>query len=149
VAAARFQNVIDDGDEVGQTLSRSRSSRKNVIHALPGAVDCLLLMSMKPEWGTQRTLNGLPATENLPAGSMETLLVNQLVDGWSLDEGRVELNQWLRPEESAIQTRGDEPLYLSVTYLQEPLYICAVVPDEVFTVLKDVHVMSFADPNIV
>jgi hypothetical protein len=25
---------------------------------------------------------------------METLLVNQLVDGWSLDEGRVELNQW-------------------------------------------------------
>jgi hypothetical protein len=104
---------------------------------------------MEPEWGTQRTLNGLPATENLPAGSMETLLVNQLVDGWSLDEGRVELNQWLRPEESAIQTRGDEPLYLSVTYLQEPLYICAVVPDEVFTVLKDVHVMSFADPNIV
>jgi hypothetical protein len=106
-------------------------------------------MSMEPEWGTQRTLNGLPATENLPAGSMETLLVNQLVDGWSLDEGRVELNQWLRPEESAIQTRGDEPLYLSVTYLQEPLYICAVVPDEVFTVLENVHEMSFASFHIV
>jgi hypothetical protein len=49
------------------------------------------------------------------------------------------LNQGFWPKKSAIQARGDELFDISVTYLQEPLYICAVVPDEVFTVLEDVH----------
>jgi hypothetical protein len=100
---------------------------------------------MKPEWGTQRVLKGLSAPEDLSACSMETLLVNKLIDSWPLDEGRVELNQGFRPKESPIQPRGDELFDISVTNLQEPFYIRTVVPDEVFTVLEDVHEMSFAD----
>jgi len=69
--------------------------------------------------------------------------------GWPLDEGRVELNQGFRPKESAIQPRSNELFNLGVTYLQEPFYICAIVPDEVFTVLEDVHNMSFAGFHIV
>jgi hypothetical protein len=52
---------------------------------------------MKPEWGTQRALNSLPTPEDLSACSMETLLVNQLIDIWPEDESRIELNQGLRP----------------------------------------------------
>jgi hypothetical protein len=149
VAAADLKDVVDDGNEVGEALTGTSAGGQDVINTLLGAVNRLLLVPMKPEWGTQRAFNCLPTPEDLSARSMETLLVNQLIDRWPLDKGRVELNQGLRPQESAIQTRGDELFNIGVPHLQEPLYICAVVPDEVFTVLKDVHVMSFADPNIV
>ena len=59
------------------------------------------------------------------------------------------MNQGFRPKESAIQSRGNELFNLGVTYLQEPFYICTVVPDEVFTVLEDVHNTSFAGFHIV
>jgi hypothetical protein len=40
-------------------------------------------------------------------------------------------------------------LNVSVTNLQKSLYVGAVVPDQVFPVLEDVHEMSFADVPIV
>jgi hypothetical protein len=41
-----------------------------------GAIDCLLLVPMKLEWGTEWPLNGLSAPEDLSAGGMEALLVD-------------------------------------------------------------------------
>jgi hypothetical protein len=40
-------------------------------------------------------------------------------------------------------------LNVSVTNLQKSLYVGAVVPDQVFPVLEDVHEMSFVDIHMI
>jgi hypothetical protein len=54
--------------------------------------------------------NCLAAPEDFSASGMKALLINQFIDGRTLDEGRVELYQWFRPKESPIQARGNELL---------------------------------------
>jgi hypothetical protein len=104
---------------------------------------------MKPEWGTQRMLNCFATPEDLSAGGMKALLVNQIVDGRALDKGGVELDQWLRPKHPAIQVRRDELLNFWIMHLQKPFYVGAVIPDQVIPIAEDVHGISFAVFHIV
>jgi hypothetical protein len=84
-------------------------------------------------------LNCFATPEDLPAGGMKALLVNQIVDGRALDKGWVELDQGLRPKHPAIQVRGDELLNFRVMHLQKPFYVGAVIPDQIIAIAKDVH----------
>src|ERR1035437_3091138 len=99
---------------------------------------------MKPQWGTQRMLSSFATPDAISAGGMKALLVNQIVDGRALDEGRVELDQWLRPKHPAIQVRGDELLNFWIMHLQKPFDVGAVIPDQVIAIAEDVHGISFA-----
>jgi hypothetical protein len=65
---------------------------------------------MQAEWGACGMFNCLAAPEDFSASGMKALLINQFIDGRTLDEGRVELYQWFRPKESPIQARGNELL---------------------------------------
>jgi hypothetical protein len=149
VTATSSQDVVDDGNEVSKALSGAGSSGQDVIRAGFGAVYRLLLVPVEPKGTTERMFNGFVAPKDFSAGGMETLLINQFIDGRTLDKGGVELHQRFRPEKAAIQTRGDELLDISVMNLQKSLYIGTVVPDEIIAVAEYVHEMSFADVPIV
>ena len=94
-------------------------------------------------------LNCFATPEDLPAGGMKALLVNQIVDGRALDEGGVELDQGLRPKHPTIQVRRDELLNFWIMHLQKPFYVGAVIPDQVIAIAEDVHEISFAVFQIV
>jgi len=73
--------VVDDGNEVGEALTGTSAGGQDVINTLLGAVNRLLLVPMKRS-GHPAAFNCLPTPEDLSARSMETLLVNQLIDRW-------------------------------------------------------------------
>lgn len=63
-------------NEVSEALTGTSAGGQDVINTLMGAIDCPLLVAMKPERSTHRAFNGLAATEDFSAGGMETLLIN-------------------------------------------------------------------------
>src|SRR5262249_20108319 len=94
------EHVVDDRDDVGETLTRARARRQDVVAAAPGSLDRLALMAVQTKGLAIGALDALVAAKDLAAALVQKAFVDKLIDRPARFEGGVKLNDRMRPEES-------------------------------------------------
>ncbi len=131
------QDVINDGDKVGQAFARAGPGSHHVVQALGREVDRGALMLVEPK-GAAVDL------KKLPANLMEQILRDQLCNRFSGLVGRAKLEQRVGPEHPVRQLLVDKAADAGVEDSEEALDVLCVVGDDGFAKAECVHKESGA-----
>jgi len=78
---------------------------------------------------------------------VEDTLVCKLIDPGAGFKGRIELDQGFGPEFAVIEDFMDIGVDARIVDLNETLNVIAVIPDQLFAKVKDIHERAFAWRN--
>ncbi len=141
LAAPAPENVVDDGDDVGEALARAGTGRQDVALALPRCEDRFFLVTVETEPApfALDLVAVLVAPEDLRTPRVQHAALDEFVDPASRLEGGIQLDEGLGPEQPFVEEPVDVLADAPVPDRDEAADVGRVVGDEVVPVLEDSH----------
>ena len=134
-----MQDIVHDGDNVGQTLPRPRARGQHVIVPRLGGPDGIGLMLVEAHGRPDRVFLALARPENLSALLMKELVIHQILHVPAPGKGRIELGQRVRPEQAAAEFGRDLVVDTLITDFDEALDVGGVIVDDAVAEIEDIH----------